>query len=171
MKNKNQCLLSLQAGFSAMLTYYYCMVEQLLFPNWAIVSALLTFGQEYDLKVSEVIKCSMHRVVGSLLGAYIGICGHFMIAALITDAFTEVVYLILFLIFSTASYLAMIYEGFRLCLVSSTIVLILTMEDHDPFVISIEYTYSILSGVIIASIVKIISLAIYNYYVKKRIDW
>ncbi|HJN38187.1 MAG TPA: FUSC family protein [Gammaproteobacteria bacterium] len=171
MNQKNQFLLSIQAGFSAILTYHYCMIEQLMFPNWAIVSALLSFGSDSSSKLSEVLKCSMHRVVGSLIGAYIGLCGHFIIAALITDAFTEIVYIILFMIFSIASYLAMMYEGFRLCLVSSTIVLILTMEDHDPFMISLEYIYSILSGVIIASIIKVVCLGINEYYIKKRIDW
>ena len=63
------------------------------------------------------------------------------------------------------------YEGFRLCLVSSTLVLVLTMEKHDPFDLSIEYASSILIGVVIASCVKALFLLIEYYYFKKRIDW
>lgn len=130
---------------------------------WAVLACLLTMqGTVKSNNFMQTLKISFDRLLGSIVGVLLGIAGHNIMAAIVSDGYTWLIYMVIFVMIFAGAYITEFYEGFRLLSVSSTLIILMSITHNSATNIAYIYALEVLLGVSVSIIVTLISWPIDN---------
>lgn len=162
-------LISMQSAFAGLLSANACNFFGLEYMHWAVLSSVLTLSN-YDTMdhFFDILTEGIKRFICSVIGVYLAMVGVYLCMTLVSEHyFWYVINLICFIILFCASLLNYTYSGFRIALVSTTLVLYLSITKISDVYLAFDYAVAMLLGVGVAIFVSLIFWPIEQYVLKR----
>ncbi len=137
---------------------------------WGVLAALLTLSNHHNhTQFNEVLKDASKRLLGAFVGIYLALVGHFVMSAVVSDAYFWPFFIVLFVVLFCASLLNYLYDGFRIALVSTILVMFLSISSSESTNLAYQYAIEMLIGVTIAVCITLVLYPLQCFFIQSKL--
>ena len=169
----NVWFISIQSALAGLLSANACIFFGIEYLHWAVLASVLTLSNYQQVEsFFDILLEGVKRLICSFIGVYLAMVGVYFSLSMISEYyFWHVINAITFVILFFASLLNYTYSGFRIALVSTTLVLYLSITKISDGQLPFDYALAMLLGVVIAILVSLVCWPLEQYVIKRLFNY